>query len=199
MLLRQNHLSISASLGGTNWLPLPQGLFTHCETQKGRKGGHEEKSTKESFLSTVGFFFSFLPTWYFLFGLSSEWLFRLRVTVGSAQNWTSRSWSNASTPDQSDQRILYGQDKHLPFITEVAYYMGLRRLPVKTALWYSQAELRTKKCKAIILLQGKKDFVDYIYFIYFFWYFFFSPPSSQKCGSTKAWISKQQQEICLYF
>lgn len=192
MLLRQNHLSISASLSGTNWLPLPQGLFTHCETQKGKKRGHEEKSTKESFLSSL-----FFPHGIFLFGLSSEWLFRLRETVGSAQNWTSGSWSNASTPDQSDQRILYGQDKHLPFITEVAYYMGLRRLPVKTALRYSQAELRAKKCKAIILLQGKKDFVDYIFF---FWYiFFYSPPSSLKCGSTKAWISKQQQEICLYF
>lgn len=42
------------------------------------------------------------------------------------QKWRWRLWSN--TPDESDQRILCGQDKHLPFITVVAYYTGLYNL-----------------------------------------------------------------------
>lgn len=119
--------------------------LTQSEIQKG-KGAREDVSQKKKASHSVGFSAVF----------SLESLFPCRHGRPT-QKWTWRLRSNVSTPDQSDQSILYGQDKqHLPFITEVAYYKGLRnllwRLPSDTAGRASQW-----KCKAIPLLQGKRD------------------------------------------
>lgn len=112
------------------------------------------------------------------------------VHCRSVPNWTSRLRSNVFRPDQSEQRFLYGQDKHLLFTTKTAYYTGLHCLLCEGCLRYSCAELRTENAKPSSYCSGR-DFVDYSFLIYFF--------PQHSLSQHKAGINKQEEEICLYF
>lgn len=83
-------------------------------------------------------------------------------------------------------RILYGQDKHLPFISEVGYYMGLYNFLCRGHSLIQPTELKSENAKPSPYCKERET-------LWITVLIFFFPKLKHK-----ARISKQQQEILLY-
>lgn len=137
---------------------LKHNSVAHCKKQK--RKGHSEESTslpQKRASYSVEFFHSVSSD------LSSESLFCCESRQVSTEQ-TSRLWSNVATPDPSDQKILYGQDKHMPFIIEVAS-------SVKATLWYGWVELRTENVKPSSHWKERETLWITGFYIYIFFFF----------------------------
>lgn len=91
-----------------------------------------------------------------------------------------------SVQQMSLTRILYGRDKHLPFISEVGYYMGLYNFLCRDRSLIQPPELKSGNAKPSPSCEERETLRITVFNIFF--------PKLKH----KARISKQQQGILLY-
>lgn len=113
----------------------------------------------------------------------------------SAETQLTPNWTRGSRPSVHYSlcfgRILYRQDKQLPFMSGEAYYMMLYNFLLAACPLMQPAELRIENAKPSLYWRERARLCGLLLFLYFF--ILLPPKLRQKEG-----ISKQQQEIRLY-